>query len=73
MLALAYRRKVIGMEKDNNIFLDSLNKEIDRKIALIEAGKMEMVTRLTAFDYILSVVITIISFVAMVWAYFCLC
>lgn len=61
------------MEKENSTFLDSLNKEIDRKIELIEAGKMETVTRLTKFDYVLSVVIIIISFLALVWAYFCLC
>lgn len=61
------------MAKVNKEFMDELNKEIDKKIDLIENGKMEPVTRLTKFDYTLSLVIIIISFIALVWAYFCLC
>lgn len=61
------------MAKENNTFIDELNKEIDKKIDLIENGKMEPVTRLTKGDYILSTIIIIISFILLVWAYFCLC
>lgn len=57
----------------NKTFLDELNKEIDKKIDMIETGNMEHVVRLKKADYAVSLIIILISLIALVWAYFCLC
>lgn len=57
----------------NKTFLDELNKEIDKKIDMIETGNMEYVVRLKKADYAVSLIIILISLIALVWAYFCLC
>ncbi len=55
-------------EKDE-LFIKSLNKEIDRKIDIIEAGKMEPVIRMKKFDYVLSAIIIMASLILLVVQY----
>lgn len=56
-------------KEEREKFMNNLNKAIDHKIAMIDAGKMEPVPRFTKFDFALSAIISLSSLVALILAY----